>query len=226
MKSVEAANFSLMSLILMEKNSCQILKNILIKHRAKGIALYGNKYNREGHRLEIHRDAFRLSQDFTENLYIVHLDINMLNFSFLRGFNKLVIFEIFHSLNVRLVDFPPLPSLAVFSITYSTGLAEWESFPLLTNAPWIIDLKYNFLDDDWAARILKQIPIRAAHGSNNHPDYTYNTRIGALRNYSSLLLLTGNRFSRLSSSIYEEMFKQLKPLNSAVLLDKSKMTKS
>ena len=70
-------------------------------------------------KLTIHQDAFALTKNKTEHLYIHHCNLKSLDFAFLNGFDQLHSLNIIYSSDAGSADWgslPPLPSLQVLNI--------------------------------------------------------------------------------------------------------------
>ena len=141
----------------------EIPSNILAKHQVRNqIELYclssdGIQQQQLG-QLRIHSEAFSLSQNFTQGVQICACDISHLEFHFLRGFHQLK-YLVFRTIaKVYLADwttFPLLSKLEHLRIVESTGLNEWNQFPILANGLTLVDLERNAIHQDAMNRILQ-----------------------------------------------------------------------
>ena len=109
-------------------------------------------------RLTIHPDAFRASRKFISGLQVDGCNLAGFNFSFLKDFKNLRIFNLKENANIDLVDwtsFPPLAALLGLKIRYMK-LDNWNRFPILANVglKWV-DLSENLIGDVAIDRILQ-----------------------------------------------------------------------
>ena len=108
--------------------------NILGDMFAATIEISCSVFHRPHRRIQIHRNAFRLSENITRVIKIAACNLSLLEMMFLKGFHKLETFAIDSATNVHAVNWttlPSLPSLKNFDIKNSKGLNQWKQYPHL-----------------------------------------------------------------------------------------------
>ena len=157
-----------------------IQEDIFVNHRVTDtIELSGHSHFPEQVRLEIHSEAFRSSRNFTKQVKIYSCDLEMLNFAFLTDFCQLTDLLIKNSINVRMSNFPQLPSLMNLQIIQCTGLNGWIEFPRSISSLEYINLQGNGLNDERMYAILEWILKSPSSDTLNRLDISFNklTRI-------------------------------------------------
>ena len=111
-------------------------------------------------KIKINSEAFSSSFNSTRRVEITLCDFTEMSFDFIKGFIKLQELSFDSNANVNLADwenFPPLTTLTTLYIKYSTGLDQWNQFPILVNGLTKIDLSYNDMGNDAMDRIMQWI---------------------------------------------------------------------
>lgn len=122
------------------------------------------------HKLFLHPDAFLLSRESAQLLWIYDCDTTGLDFEFLYGFDALRYIYLYYSSNVHLAQWATLPELLQLTRLYvinSTGLNEWTQFPTLARGLTDFILDNDNINDVAMDRILSW----AAESSANSLKY-------------------------------------------------------
>ena len=113
--------------------------------------------NHTAQTIQVNQNAFKSSQISALALRISTCRLDKLDFVFLNGFHLLESLAFYDVMNVHLAHWstlPPLKSLKELNIVRSTGLNEWQQFPVLINGLSKVNLGYNHILDVAMDRIL------------------------------------------------------------------------
>lgn len=130
-------------------------------------------------KISIDPEAFSSSRNFTKILNISFCDISELNFSFLRGFDKLWKLSLYSVTNVHLADWKSLPVNDLpgqfdFNLKNSKGFDKWTELPQPMKGIKYCDLSGNEMGDIAMGRILKWIVDSPSVDTLNHLIMTNN----------------------------------------------------
>ena len=109
------------------------------------------------HFLIVDPQAFRSSKNTTQSIHFYGWDMSRFDFQFLSGFKQITSITFYFMSKVdkaNWASFPILESLISFSITKSTGLNEWTTFPPLAQGLGVLHLSSNEINDEAMDRIL------------------------------------------------------------------------
>ena len=155
-KRTPTAELEKFSIYLLPADRNEVIpRDVLNSHRVRNIEITcddsANFY------LRVDPQAFGSSRNTTRSIHFYHCDMSRLNFDFLTGFHQIHYIWFPRTLNIGLANwasFPLLPSLERFSISYSTGLNEWTTFPKLGRGLNRLELYSNDIQDAAMDRIL------------------------------------------------------------------------
>lgn len=156
------------------KNQVVIAEDFLNGKRSRSIFL-SCPVDISSYELVIHRDAFRSSSDYTQQLYISGCDLSWWNFTFLEDFTRMSDVKILNSINVHSFWLlPPLPAMTELTFDQCSGL-QGLAFPA-RSLPGLerLYISNNQLDDRTVDSILGAISSSPASNKLQWLDLTRN----------------------------------------------------
>ena len=194
-KSATPANFNYI-FIFLSQNYSFIPEDIFGYHWINNtIELSGTSNSTKQVYLEIHREAFRVTRNFTKKFTIFSCDLIMLNLEFLTDFNQLTDLVINNSINVQMWKFRSLPKLTKLKITHCTGLNRWVEFPISVNSLEHLNFESNNLVEERVGAILDWILSGPSKGSLSHLDLSFNKLTRVPPQLHSVLRLSKNKLN-------------------------------